>query len=176
MRIKSVTVKPTFIEPTWESRNSQGVYEEQSHKFAEKPLEVFYTCLQDLKESIQIVMGVTTKWMDTVHVLDFSVKRTDSGVRSLVVKFRKTFKNPELTKEYSTPAFRIDPPIDGEDDVPRAVSLEQASQCVLAINAVEAYINGDRLQMTLDGIESQTVGADPSEGDELDLNESPEGE
>jgi len=174
MRLKSVTIKPTFIEPTWETRNSQGDYEEQSHKFKEAPLPVFDTCIQDLNECVQIIMGVTSKWMETVKVIDFSVKRTEAGVRSMAVKFRKGFKQPEVTKEYSTPAFRIDPPENGEDDVPRAVSLEQASQCVLAIEAVEAYINGDRLQMTLEGVEKSNTGADPKEGDELNLSDPAE--
>ena len=170
MRLKSVTVKPTFIEPVWETRNSQGEYEEQSHKFKEKPREVFYTAIQDLKGSVQKVMGFTEKQMELINIVDFSVKRTESGVRSLVVKFRKAFINPETTKEYTTPAFRIDPPEEGEDNIPRAVDTDNAILCVTAIEAIEAYINGDREQMSLDMTSNSTQGANPKEGGELNLD------
>jgi len=169
MRIKKVNVKPSFIEIVWETRNSQGEFEEQSHKFKEKPLPAFDTCLQDLKDSLQLIMEVPSKWLETVRIHGFSVHRTASGVRSMTIAFTKGFKC-ESTTGYSTPQFRIDPPEEGEDKVPRAVSLEQAAQCVMAIDAIEAYINGDRLQMTLDGIENKNEGASEDEGNELGLD------
>jgi len=174
MRLKSVTVKPSFIEPTWETRNSQGDYEEQSHKFKEKPRDVFYTAIQDLKGSVQTVMGFTAAQIKEIIVVDFSVKRTDSGVRSFIVKYRQAFTNPETTKEYTTPPFRIDPPAEGEDAVPRAVDTDQAILCVTALEAVEQYIEGDRQQMTLEGIAKKTEGAEPNEGTELGLDDTPE--
>lgn len=168
MRIKKVEIKPSFIKVSWEARNSQGDFEEHSCKFKEKPMPAFDTCIQDLKDSLQHVMEVTSKWMDTTKIHGFSVGRTDAGVRSLTIAFTKGFRN-ESTVGYSSPQFRIDPPEEGDDNVPRAVSLEQAAQCVMAIDAVEAYVNGDRQQMTLDGIENKKEGADPNEGNDLGL-------
>jgi hypothetical protein len=169
MRLKKYTRKPSFIECVYEERNSQGEYEEKSCKFKEAPQPVLPTAVADLKNSIKVVMEVTEAWMKTVtSVSSFTVHRTEAGTRSLDVKFTKGFKSG-TTKEYVTPQFRIDPPDEAEDKVERAVDLDDAILCCTAIEAVEAYIQGDRQQMTLDGIENSTVGANEGEGAELGL-------
>lgn len=174
MRLKKYTRKPSFIECVYEERNSQGEYEEKSCKFKEAPQPVLPTAVGDLKNSIKVVMEVGAKWMDSVTtVSSFTVHRTEAGVRSLEVKFAKAFKLG-TTKEYSTPQFRIDPPEEGEDKIERAVDLDDAIHCVTAIDAVEAYIQGDRQQMTLDGIENTTTGAEEAEGEELGLGDGEE--
>jgi hypothetical protein len=168
IRLKKYTRKPSFIECVWEERNSQGEYEEKSCKFKEAPHPILATAVLDLKNSIKVVLEVPVKWMESVAAVGgFSVHRTEAGVRSLEVKFTKGFKIGN-TKEYTTPQFRIDPADEAEDNQ-SVLWIDDALLCVTAIDAVEAYIQGDRQQMTLDGIEKTVVGANEAEGKELDL-------
>lgn len=172
MRLKKYTRKPSLIECVWEEKNSQGEYEERSQKFKEAPLPVLNTAVQDLKTPIETIFEVTPKWMKTVtQVLSFTVHYTDEGLRSMEVKFTKAFAN-KTTRDFTTTQFRLDPPEGTTDKTERAVSLEEAALCFIAIEAVEAYIGGDRQQMTLAGIENSTVGADSEEGNELGLEDA----
>jgi len=169
IRLKKYTRKPSFIECVWEERNSQGELEEKSCKFKEMPQAVMPTAIGDLKGSIQSVIEVPEKWMTSVtRIGSFSVHRTEAGVRSITATFTKGFAIG-TAKDYTTPQFRIDPPDEGEDEIPRAISIDDALLCVTAIDAVEAYIQGDRQKMTLDGVEQLLLGANGAEGNELGL-------
>lgn len=134
-------------------------------------MPVLNTAVQDLKGPLQTILEVADAWMKTVsNITSFTVHRTEAGIRSFEIKFTKAFKIG-TTKDFSSPQFRIDPPDEGEDKVPRAVSTDEAILCCTAMEAVEAYVGGDRMQMTLEGIENKSEGADPNEGDELGLDE-----
>ena len=171
MRLKKYTRKPSFIEVVWEQRNSQGDYEEHAQKFKEAPMPVLNTAVQDLKAPLQTILEVTDAWMETVtNISSFTVHYTAAGVRSFEIKFTKAFKI-DTTRDYTSPQFRIDPPEEDEDNVPRAINIDEAILCVTAMEAVEAYVGGDRQQMTLQGVEKKTEGADSNEGNELGLDD-----
>lgn len=160
MKIKSYTPKASFHQCIWEERNKAGEYEERTQKFKENPLESLDKAMQELVLIIGKIEEVPASWLETVKVTDLHVIRTQAGVRSMQLGYTKGYKINKVESR-KTPFFRIDPPDENEDKIPRHIDLEEAKLCIAAIVKIEEYINGDRQEQTT------IEGADPEEGTEL---------
>lgn len=134
----------------------------------EAPLESMNHALKCLEDVVASVMELPLSWLNTVTINGFRVSATPAGTRSMQILYTKGLLI-DKTIAQKTPLFQIDPPAEGEKEE-RAVATDEAVICVNAIVEAEKYIDGERQQMSLDGIAHSTTKADDDQ-DEFGLDE-----
>jgi hypothetical protein len=169
MKLTSYQRKAKKVVAKWLANGTQGE-ETQSVESPQAPLDELENALQCLKDVVCSVMELPLHWMESVTIRGFKVSYTKAGTRSVQVNYTKALRCGKV-ESYKTPLFQIDPPDESETEE-RACTTEEAVAVCAAIDAAEAYAQGDRKQSDCEAISH--VFIDPNQTD-LGLGDNTEG-
>ncbi len=149
MKLTSYQRKAKKVVATWLEHGEQGE-EERSVTSPQAPRDDLENAIQCLKDVTCSVMELPLSWMETVIIRGLKVSYTKAGTRSVQINLTKALRCGKV-ETGKTPFFQIDPPDESENE-PRACTTEEAIAVCAAIDAAEAYIQGERKQSDCEGI------------------------
>lgn len=150
MKLKSITRNTSQVKFTAEynSENDDAQQEERTVKCKEPPLKVFDTSLQKLGPVACVFLELPAHYKEGLTVEGITLSHTKAGTRSATIRFTKKLETSLTAKKMDTPAVRIDPPADGDNEAPRAAPKERKAIANF-IKAASDYVTGKRAQGTL---------------------------
>ena len=160
MKLTSYQRKAKKVAAKWLQAGTQGE-EEMGVTSPQAPLDNLENALQCLKDVVCSVMELPLHWMESVTIRGFKVSYTKAGTRSVQINYTKALRCGKV-ESYKTPLFQIDPPDESETEE-RSCTTEEATAVCAAIDAAEAYAQGDRKQSDCEAITHSYV--DPNQTD-----------
>ena len=173
MKFVSIERKKKKIVHVHEFLNGDGDWTRRKDESVELPTVAFNENLQALSPIVCSLMSIDASQHSQIIPKKILVTRTKNDTRSAQVFYNRIYS--ELGSEHSekSPVFRIDKPDSGESGVV-ILDDEQLKVVNAAIAAGEAYINGQRQQMTFDELqEEKSVIPQKEDENQLPLKEKP---
>lgn len=174
MQLTSIERKKKKITHSHNFMNREGKWTERKDSSPELPKPSFNHALQALTAVIGFVQDVPKEFLNQCIPYKLLITRTKSGTKSAQIFYNRIYEELGTELKEKTPIFRIDQPEEGESGV---VIFEKKDRHLLKLvvdvmNEAEAYIKGEREQLTFDEkAEEKSVVTTEEETNVLDFKE-----
>lgn len=148
MNISKFEISPKEIKFSFDEQTDQGV-RTVTCRSTDAPLASLRPALEGLSDVVADLLELDPEWAGAGLVTGVQIKYSAAGTRALQLVFVRSVAVGLVS--FKTPFFLLDEPAEDEEgSCPLHPHLKD--KCLAALAEVEKYVNGERQQMTLDGV------------------------
>jgi hypothetical protein len=128
-----------------------GIWAKIPYKTNDAAAPSFYRAMQGLAPVVVELCDLPPEWVKEIKVTGLSMTHSEDGVMTASISVERVLGDGRSRMEFTTPK-RADAPMNGSLDYSSCLSDAAVAAIDAACHEAEAFIDGERAQMTLAGV------------------------